>query len=382
MNRFRVAWRNKVLAQGGKNVAKAFGAKIANDIVGTAYKYGKKRVKRAAGYGGTAKKKRARKASVKSNSRIAKVVKKVLAKQDNHGVYYKNWCAINSMPFNTPAYQTVLGAGTRDDSNVTPFTGTALQYTFFSRLKLLDALSVLYNAKADAINYELTNNNFTETGLKAQYSCSVEFTMNNQTDLDYEGYIYIACPKYHTNDTMEFAWRQGIKRSNEWKGTVPSINTLYVKPGMSPNVADLYKVSTEKIVFRKGETRTITLKYSGILDYDDLIIPALDGPATTRFNYIKNVTKDLTLVFYPLMDIAHNNLVTRVGRMSTDNKKSRAMAFEVKEYYKVTQPGDVLDTNEGNPKVYTNAYEGWDTGYFVEQNVRHLDNVSFNNGNT
>lgn len=316
----------------------------------------------------------------KAKKVIKNVVQKTLECDLPVGTYHRdyvqemNWTQIAA---NT---QLVFGAGTRLSFNISPYTTKALEFTAFSSLKLIDAVSVVYNNKAKALNYENLIGNFGTTAgaytaeikkLKVSYTyCSYEVQYTNHTPWPYEVKVLIGKCKMDSATGMATAWENGID-SLPWRQGGANRNTINMGVGGLKPLHNNWDVKVKHTLLKPGESRTIKLYFKGCVDYNKHSVGTDIAPP----EYLKGITQSILFVAKPMSAIQGFEVegphpspppltaaqTMGVVGITTGNSLQKAITCEVREIYKFLQPANTPDSEEGNGLVWLRDYPAFDT---------------------
>lgn len=292
--------------------------------------------------------KASKKLNRKVNKKIKSVVKRVLECDFNQGVYTKAWTGMYSFGVTTVDTQIVVDSVQRDDNNLGGFTVEALQLSPFSSLKLLDASSVLFNGKAKAINYEETTGNWpAPKALKLNVNyASYCMTMVNNSDTVYDIDLYRGYPKEDQNDDLLTTWENNISNNN-WVGGVPAITTMNQSPGMVDAVGRKWNTKVTSFKFRPGDSKKFFTTFKGCVDFDKHY-----RSGSVLQKYMKGISESWMIVAKIGLNMQSTAAVGDATRCSGVGNKQWGISFEFNEVYKIQEPDDTLDANQGDKRVF------------------------------
>lgn len=283
------------------------------------------------------------------NKKIKKVVKSVLECDFNTGIYTKAWTAMYSLGTNNPDTQMVVNSLHRNDGNAGVYTGDAMELSPFRADKMLDAASVMYNGKAKAINYELGTNNFPQPKALKLNVIYASFTVDmvNNSGSVYDIDLYQSKPKEDQDDSFQTVWTQNIQNVN-WVGGIPLVTTMNQVPGMVDAVGRKWSSDVKSFRLYPGQTKRFYAKFSGCVDFEK------HYRAGTLQRFVRGMTQCWTIVG----KVGLNNMsnasagdATRAQHTGSATKQN-ALSFEISEVFKVQEPDDTTDTNQGSKRVF------------------------------
>lgn len=287
--------------------------------------------------------------------KLKSMIKKEIMCTQSKGAYHKGYVGEYRVHNILPNAQVVTRSMTRGLNNGTPYTATAFAFTPFNLKRLLDAVSVLYNGKSKAINYEATVDNFPDQGKGLQVDftyCSYTMRLSNQSKVPMDVVLYKATSKMNHSQTFIDAWSNSIN-SQPWRAGAPAITVVNMTPGVGD--AEMRRHWTWKpIKFQllPGQTKFFSAKWKGCLDFSKYM------SSGTLQEYGKNISEEWTFVFKPSFSIRGNRTTNSlimghygIDGPDADDAALKAIVFEVKEVYNCLQPPEADDTYEGNAVV-------------------------------
>lgn len=316
------------------------------------------------GKAGASTKRRTYKRKRKSGGReFAKRVRAVISKTVPQGTYRKVEFGELCMPdvLAHTAYSNKAFFGTKKKVAYTGLhTETFGKMVFFNYLKLMDAASVCYNGKSTATGWPTTTQNF-DVNLETRFLyASASLEMKNMTSEPFDVTVHECTAKKNTNTTPLSAFNE-VKADTA--GSNPSL-TLYdssnnmrveraVKFPSDYKPSDWTFKSKKYIQVMPGQVISWTMSKKDFnVDFNKLIDPALGivmyskGAVQVLFEFTPRVATFSKTT-------ATANLAVQSGGISSQ-PIDVTFAVTQKEFYKLDQPGNTLDANEGN-KVYLYA---------------------------
>lgn len=219
----------------------------------------------------------------KFRKQIKSVVKRELACGENQGVYEKLWTgdlgvgALDCMWFYSHLQANANAA--------TVTTTEAMRFIPITYKKILDAASVLFNAKTADLAYELDaggkNLDRKKTVVEIMYAAA-SWEIKNGTQLTYDVEEYVITNKSSSDQDFLTTWKS-VSDQDSW-GTAPTltdkkdvyveanfstttqnyfyINNFYLhKPGMQEAMKTFYKIKCNKIKLTPGSSIKRYFKY-------------------------------------------------------------------------------------------------------------------------
>lgn len=331
---------------------------------------GKKRYTRKASRKFTNKRKRVSKAKIsrKRSKAIKGIVKRVIECDFNHSTYQKSYGQLfspNATP-NTvsgdPVNHTVHTNGNRDDTNGATGTPTStfnLSFTPFNIYRLLDAASVLYNGKTPSMLIDSATGSFEPKGLTVNFQyCSYKMTLRNVTSSPIEVEIQELVRKVGSNNTAYEIWQEAA-RSVEWRGTAATALTYNTRPQQYEKFNHMMKtIKCDKLTMLSGASKTLFFKFEKTCVDFNKYLDAADPPVL--YKYPKGIGRELMIITSPLPTISHNSTGSATKSycsIGAQETKKQGMVVVVEEFYKIQQPDETIDANEGNFRAVFNDFE-------------------------
>jgi len=310
----------------------------------------------------------------KAKTVIKGVVKKTLECDIPVGAYHKDWVSEMIWHQTDANTQLVFGASTRAGANTTPYTVKALEFAPFTSKKLIDAVSVCYNDKAKAMNYELTTDNFSEIKkLKVSFTyCSFEMKITNVTIHPFEVKLLRGTAKMDCDAKVFDMWDNAIdtlpwRQESAGPPKEPNVNTINMGIGGLKQLHKNYALKTDNFILRPGQTKTFRAVFKGCVDFNKHIV----GTAETPSEYLAGVSQSWTFVAKPVPAVNGSSVSGSakgtVG-VTSSNSTLKAIVVETREIFKMMQPANTLDEHEGNSLVWFRDYPALTTG----ENIRYV----------
>jgi len=323
----------------------------------------KRSIKSRATHGKTGVSSRSRKLKRKrkiGSANFAKRVRAVVSRTVPHGIYrkveYGELCMPDVLPATAFSNKAIFGTKKKNAYTGT-HTETFGKMVFFNYLKLMDAASVCYNGKSTATAWNVVTGNFpVNLETRFQYA-SASLEMKNMTTEPFDVTVHECTAKKNTNSTPLTAFNEVL---SDTVGSNPTL-TLYndannmrvesaVKFPSDYKPADWSFKSKKYIQVMPGQTISWSMvKKDFNVDFNKLIDPGLGlvmyskGSVQVLFEFTPRVAT------YSKSS-ATTNLAVNSGAVSGQNIDV-TFAITQKEFYKLDQPGQTADANEGN-KVY------------------------------
>lgn len=318
-----------------------------------------------------------RKVAVKKlKGKLVGFVKDVVKCQENSGVYKKVVAGDQTIKLGTTDSlngSKILWTGfNNQQNNTTPYTEDALKFTPLSAKRILDAVSVLYNGKTAAVNFEKSTGNFDAKELKVEVQyASYRLELTNHS----ESTAWVTCYEVMAKDNSQidfinsaaniissgtfdfssspalFQFQPPSSLTGQYKmpinmnfSDIKGLEKLYhikklskklVKPGRSY----VYKCSEKDFcveMYKKTFTSTDNQGGTGGT-----------GPIAALATYPKG-ERQLIFQFDPLPTIALGTNYSTAALCAGVYDKRFIWAVRTDEYYKITQPRNTIDAQAGN----------------------------------
>ena len=281
--------------------------------------------------------------------RITGTVKRVIACDFNSSLFEKRLGGIINVVTRDNSQIIANDCGNDDQP------GNAGQgFIAWSPKQFMDAVSCLYNGKTMNNNFAVNQDNFESKNFKinVQYA-SKEFTWKNITNNVLHIEVVEATSRRNGDDFFYNSWGQSIGTVN-WKGTVPSQITYGMRPQELKNMKSKYSMKSKNIILHPGESFKIFDTWKGCVDFNRY---AKENGEIGFFG--KGLTKEWCLIIKHEMKVGSNpaNTFTFAGRWTANNDKRNALVCDIKSVFKIQQPDETLDINEGNFRYIQNFYE-------------------------
>ncbi len=307
------------------------------------------------------------KSKVKLSKAMSKAVANVAARVHNKGVasgvIHKNYTLYHQVNVQGANTQNVINYAQKLTGNPAPYLPEACGFEPFAVRKLLDAVSVLYNGKAQSFNYNTTTDNFPAKGLKVNFlHCSSTIEMTNDTKEPYDYTVYKCRPRTNTNVPMPEAWSTALNQE-KWEGANPTRTTLGVTPGMAEQLNEVYKIEAEHFTLLPGEKKKWYETWKGVVEFEDEIDTTSIVDPPPLYAHSRKIGHAYVIVAKARLKEQNKGGENGVG-VGRFNKESaaRSFLFEIKETYVVQVPEVASEAQSTNKRIFQSYYDGLDTG--------------------
>lgn len=274
---------------------------------------------------------------------LTRKIERVLNGNHSVGTYTKQWNG--TLPNVLNEQQRMDIAAEQDGVTV------ARDFRFFSSRKILDAVSVMFNNKVHALDFNISTNNFEITGLKVVIPyMSVRVTFFNNSSV---GHFYeISICKSKKNQPNDI-----LSKINSELNSIVQVGgvektTVYpgVKVGQMPIVKSDYSVTTKKFQLQPAQSKTIRLTVKNYtLEYDKVV------EKNVLNEFIKGLTVEMIVRHWPHFTTADKAGKTVAGMFTTSDSQ-RGCVVSCKEIYKIQAPEQTADDrNKDNVGWYYEA---------------------------
>lgn len=293
-------------------------------------------------------------------AKFAKRVRAVISKTVPHGTYrkveYGELCMPDVLPSTVYSNRAIFGTKKKVAYSGL-YTETFGKMVFFNYLKLMDAASVCYNGKSTATGWPTVTNNF-NANLETRFLyASASLEMKNMTTEPFDVTVHECTCRKNTNTTPVSAFNEVVA---DTAGSNPSLtlynasNNMRVESGVKfPSdykPADWSFKSKKYIQVMPGQVITWNMvKKDFNVDFNKLIDPALGVTVYTKGS-VQVLFEFTPRVATFSKSAATTNLAVNSGGIRSQDVDV-TFAITQKEFYKLDQPGNTVDANEGN-KVY------------------------------
>lgn len=315
--------------------------------------------------------KRKLKAKVKVSRAAAKkigsIVQKTLDKNTTINTYRKNYTMDQKVHFDRPDIDFYLIGGRRSDSNSGAYTEKALSFTPLSVERIVDAASVLWNGKAATINsaFEIGNLAYDKTTLHVVYaSAKYKLINHSAVPLDVE---VIEVTNKDTREARSFFQTAAEQLSSN---NIVAVNnnspTLFINTASDNSFAtsrgleftDLSALSdfySWKVVKRRHLQHGASISFG--YKISDRKIDVSEFSHGTGGTLLADYCRGDRQIIIKVTPRLHGMFRTTGGTFpftstyETNNWWTVGLAMSCKEVYKIAQPGNVTDANEGSKTV-------------------------------
>lgn len=265
----------------------------------------------------------------KTVAAVKTIVNTVLSKNNSTGKYIKRYTCELGVPASN--VQTVTQTFLRDGAG---FVGG--QPSCGISKKILDAVSILFNGKTSAMDYEITTNNFDELTLKfhIQYM-SCKYVITNQTTQTYHFDLYSASHKGLSNDTLFGDFSSGMTDINQTGGTTSTLSKLGVLATQVPAVVNNWRVKRDAFELKPGEKREFfyTTHKNTLIDFEKLH----DGGVLQDYT---RLSESLCFSYYAMVNRNHLTTAGAVGHFKGTIDAKYGINIEVEEKYVFDAPAN------------------------------------------
>jgi len=317
-------------------------------------------------------KKRKRGLTRRTSKKIKSIVKRQLECDFNKSVLERNYHFQNT-PFVEPGKQFYFNEGEANPTGATfGVTGANFNFRPLSPDKLLDAVSVLYNGKDSKVGAATTAGNFDpeKTSANIQYA-SCTYTLTNITDVEYVIHMYEFESRRNKSGDALGTFDDAITKT-AWVGDEPTNSTFGTYPTQFDVFKESYKTSKQqKFVLKPGQKKKLFYKFSGCIDFRKYMVNNISVWTTGRG------FKEINFICYPTETLNFNVDgtdptvgVSYPNRTAPIISPGRCFAVEVNEVYKIQQPDETADANEGNFRClhnYTMPLESEGNGNIIQK---------------
>jgi len=253
----------------------------------------------------------------------------------------------------------------KKQTNATPYTQYACEFSAFTPEKLMDACSVLYGGKAAAANHEETEDNMPNSTIAHFVYARQSFEMHNLSVRCYDMKIYELHNiggKHSTAPCFDINASIG---SHLWvsapTATVAAGNgELYIDDAFELSDLKMKNWKIAKVMklaaFKPGQTFswTATLKHKTV-NFEKYVST---GNALTPYGP-GTITYVIEAQTIPQLLHTATAADTTYGRTTPTNDTGQSFGFRTQQVYKIGEPENVADANEGvKTALFTDASNG------------------------
>jgi len=319
-------------------------------------------------------KKRKRGLTRRTSKKIKSIVKRQLECDFNKSVFERNY-HFQVTPFVEPGKQFYFNRGEANPTGPT-FGVNDLNFNLrpLSPDKLLDAASVLYNGKDSKVGPFTFTGNFDveKTSANIHYS-SATYTLTNITDVEFVVHFFEFESRRNKSGDALGTFDDAIAKT-AWVGDEPTNSTFGTYPTQFEVFKESYKTTKQKkFVLKPGQKKKFFYKFSGCVDFRKYMANNITVYSTARgfkeINFICYPTETLNFNVDP-SDPTGATGVSYPNRTAPIVSPGRCLAVEVNEVYKIQQPDETADANEGNFRClhnYTMPLETEGNGNIIQK---------------
>lgn len=302
--------------------------------------------------------KRKRAAKARLHKTVKSTVQKVLECKENVGVYTVMHTG-EIEPFVNAGQDKIAFGSTRNQANAGIYTAFDMGFVPFSRKKILNALSVLWNGKAKALNWSLNDDNFQIKGLKCDaLYCSYEFKLLNYTEIPYTVEFW-ECVNKESSDQHPLDQLKDMLASDEWISPAPTYATA------SGTQYDIDKTLEFSMIKAAKNKFKFTRVKSGVI-YPGLGMSYFTKQGHTCYDMTKvtvNVAdvgvlpshakgdKHLFVRYSPLLHLQASTTNHVATNKAISTSVERGFLVEVKEVFKFLEPPETDDIHVGDKRA-------------------------------
>lgn len=209
--------------------------------------------------------------------------------------------------------------------------------------KILDAFSVLFNAKVAVLPYD--SGNFDSVDLKFPFeSMTTEVTIRNITAVIIDYQYLVATTKrdttvnFHTNFTAAMT-ATNITQSG---GTTATKVQLNVDPRVLPSLQKHYRMTSRTGTLYPGQQKTFRLHTKRRhIDFNKFLV------GTTKQLYISGLTKEMIFRLQPHVSLTYDTTVAQLNSgQYVVNGADYGVAIEVKEMWKMRPAENAAESTQ------------------------------------
>lgn len=307
-------------------------------------------------------------ASRSRSSTFTQKVQRVLSKNTPTGTYTKTYTG-NLPNLNDNGY-TFHSQISRES---VPLAGS--DFLFFDTRKIMDAVSILYNAKSADMNSYLTPGNMgvETTKFRLQYA-SVKVNVKNITDIAWDVEFWAIDNKHQDTSTFANDYAAALTNLNT-VGPAATISTIGVEPSQIPQLAKNYNMKRTKRTLQSGQS------FSYFTSISDRIIDFIQYFEGTETQFFQKFSKQLIMRFKPSLSVSYNATNANVGYYSgSSGSFDHPFMVEVTEKYKLDCPEDVATDKEKD--VWAWFTDIPDRILADSPAIRTVQNINFREANT
>lgn len=288
---------------------------------------------------------------------VREIVKKELTKETPTGIYHKNYAGTLLLP--GPGTNSQIAG---DHVFWTEGQVQKQRLAFFTPAQLIDAASILFNAKVAAVPDTGTSGNFSDVELKFNIiyaSASVVFRSFVQGIVDLN--IYEVTAKHMEPDWFGEDYTDALEATNmnQVGGTTFNRSSLNVKPTLIEALKTRYSIKTISKRLQPGDSFThfMSMKANTLFKKQD----NFDGNVLQFVNkQSKQLFYSYTPVLSPIFDSGDSRL--KIGRayrtVASSATSLNCITCEVKEIFKIDCPEGGISPSLGKDSFcILNAYE-------------------------
>lgn len=329
----------------------------------------------------------ARSKKKKFSKTVANIVRNVTAKKANIGQYHKyaihDCDLVPAVPTGNQARKFYLYADKKENTRDATYTEYSCSFTPFASKRILDAASVLYNAKAKGVTVENATNNFDFQKLKVNVPYYYHaITLKNFTNEPYD----VNCWQFkalHNTDIHPISVFERDLLVPSWQGGVPPLTNdtnsfvylpMGIKFGTGQSLRKHYsykKVQTKKML-PGHEMKVIDMYRNTTVDFQTL---GNDATPAVLCSYAKGSNIYIFEIIPTLQGISDGTRL--VGRRKEGTPSAvDGWLIERTEHWTMEQPEITLDANQRDVHVnFDDSTSGAGYTNFVQKRSEPTETV-------
>lgn len=296
--------------------------------------------------------------------KIKGVVNSTLAKLKNVSTFRKNALLDQKLDFNDKDIDYYIVGARFGNANNTPFTLKACKFTPLSVERIADAASVLFNGKTASYDATVETGNFTpvKTKINVVYA-SYSMTMRNVTNMPFYLEVLEVTNKDNQAEDEFFAEAEDLLSDNNISAGPNPVHITTTSP--SDNIyattknlkfTDLQELKG-KYSIRKIASKYIPIggiwKHTWSMKNKQIDLRKFNQSDTLLYDYCQG-DKQIILKCTPRLHYVYKAGEHGCATLATYNDVSVGLAFEIDEVFKIAQPENTSDANEGVKTVIWN----------------------------
>lgn len=288
---------------------------------------------------------------------IKSVVKREMQCSENVGVYTKLYTG-EIEPTVIAGRDNYCFAFTRNNNNIAPYTVFNCLFKPFSRKKILDAVSTLYNGKARSLDVDAAGN-FNLEGVKIEtLYCSYEMMVSNYTQFPYEVELW-SIENKENNDRLPLDAISKMELADEWVGSDPKYELVAGNQysvdkcfdlSMIKGLASKFKLKREKrgMLYPGGTLKHFVKQGAKCYDMTKDLFVTNDGVAVLPSHSKGEIS--YFLKYSPVLHMYSSTTNYVATNSSNTGGVSYGFLVQIKEVFKFFEPAETSDTQHGDKR--------------------------------